>query len=338
VSSRILFIGSLNDNSNSYLRYRALCQLSLDVFGLDIDKFIYNSITKKVDHHFNFGIGTLKLNWKVAQYDFTKCDLVLIDNRPFLFSIIYLKMKLKNPNLKIAILLTDDPGGSYKSGWRLLKSTAMHIDRHFVQRSVNIQELYSWGANSVNICYRSFDPLLHRKKVEISKTEIFDIGFIGTYESSRAESIKFLIDNGIKVQIIGDGWENSIFFDQLKQFYMGPSVYGEEYVDYINSMKIALHFLRKGNRDEQDSRTFEIPACGTPMIAEYSDVHGRLFREDLEVLFFKNNEELLEKVRFFIERPEVAAEFAIRAQHRCIVDGYDHKSRLKYVLTTLEVV
>lgn len=300
-----------------------------------METYIYNSITKRFDHHFNFGLGTLKLNAATKAIDFSKFELLLIDNRPFLFKSTLKFIRKKYPQLKIALVLTDDPNGQYKSGWRLLKKTASLVDIHFVQRQQNVQELRSWGAKKVEMCYRSYDPTFHRKKPTIKKNRNYDAGFIGSYEEQREASIKFLIDNGIKVQVIGDGWDTGKYFDTIKPYYCGPSVYGELYVDCINSMQIALHFLRVGNRDEQDSRTFEIPACGTPMIAEYSSVHASLFDED-EVLFFRNNEELLQKVHYFMENPLVAAEYAEKASKRCIESGYDHKNTLTAVLNKIE--
>jgi spore maturation protein CgeB len=267
--------------------------------------------------------------------DLKKIDIVLVDNRPFIFKSTLRKIKKINPEIKIVSVLTDDPNGRYKSGWRLLKKTAPYYDLHFVQRKVNIKELHKWGAQKVEICYRSFEPAFHRKKEEVAKNKNFDAGFIGSYEEFREESIKYLIENNIKVQVIGDGWDKGKHFDIIKPFYGGPSVYGEKYIDIINSMKIALHFLRNANRDEQDSRTFEIPACGTPMIAEYSSVHGSLFNEN-EVLFFRNNEELLQKVLYFMANPQIAAEYAEAAARRCALSGYDHKNTIAAVLKKIE--
>ncbi len=331
----LFYIGSLSKISNSYRRFQTFKQLVSNVDGLDIESYIYNSITKRFDHHFNFGLGTLKLNSATKAIDFSKFDLLLIDNRPFLFKSTLKFIRKKYPHLRIALVLTDDPNGKYKSGWRLLKKTASLIDIHFVQRQQNVQELLSWSANKVEMCYRSYDPTFHRKKPTIKKNSNYDVGFIGSYEEQREESIAFLIANGIIVQVIGDGWDKGKCFDVIKPFYSGPSVYGELYVDCINSMPIALHFIRVANRDEQDSRTFEIPACGTPMIAEYTSVHASLFNDD-EVLFFRNNEQLLQKVRYFMENPHIAAEYAEKAAKRCIDSGYDHKNTLAAVLKKIE--
>ncbi len=331
----ILYIGSLNERSNSYRRFKTYEQIVRKTIGFDIDPFIYRSPTIKLDHHLNVGFGTFRLNRELKKIDFTLIDLIIVDNRPFIFNSTLNWIKNNNPAIKIALVLTDDPNGKYKTGWRLLRSTAGKYDVHFVQRSQNIEDLSYWGANRVEMCFRSYDPSLHRRKAEIEKIEKFDVGFIGSYEEKREESIKFLIDHGISVQIIGNGWDKGKYFDQLKSFYQGPSVYGEKYVDHINSMKIALHFLRVANRDEQDSRTFEIPACGTPMIAEISKTHEELFKNEEEVLYFSNNYELLERVKYLIKNPLIAKQLAENALERCSVSGYDHKSTLMKLLSKI---
>lgn len=331
----ILYIGSLNESSNSYRRFKTYEQIVKKTIGFDIDPFIYRSPTVKLDHHLNFGFGTFRLNRELKKIDFTSFDLIIVDNRPFLFNSTLNWIKNENPYIKIALVLTDDPNGKYKTGWRLLRSTANKYDVHFVQRFQNVEELLSRGANKVEICYRSYDPILHRRKEEIMKSENYDVGFIGSYEQQREESIKYLIEHGIRVQIIGDGWDKGHYFNVLKDFYEGPSVYGENYVDYINSMKIALHFLRVGNRDEQDSRTFEIPACGTPMIAQISKIHEELFENGTEVFYFSNNQELLEKVQFLTKNPKKAQEIGEAALRRCLVSGYDHKSTIVRLLSKI---
>ena len=57
-----------------------------------------------------------------------------------------------------------------------------------------------------------------------------------SYEEQREESIKFLIENGINVNVTGDGWDKGKYFEIIKDYYAGPSVYGEAYVDKINAM------------------------------------------------------------------------------------------------------
>lgn len=100
----------------------------------------------------------------------------------------------------------------------------------------------------------------------------------------------------------------------------------------MNCMLMEVAEWRIANRDEQDSRTFEIPACGTPVISEFSKVHSSLFQEDTEMLFFKNKNELLQKVNFLLNRPDFASKMAETALLRSSISGYDHESRIRILL------
>jgi spore maturation protein CgeB len=328
---KLFYIGHLDERSNSFKRFKTYESI-VDVVGqLDIDQVIYNSTTSKFDHYFNFGFGTLRLNWILNNLEINQLDILLVDNRPFIFKSTLRKLKRRFPNLKVISVLTDDPFGLFNKGWRLLISTVKHYDIHFVQRTLNINELYNLGSPRVEICYRSFDPGFHRK-LPVLRNLHFHAEFIGSYEKERCDSILFLIENGIKVGVTGDGWELSELFVRFPEFYLGPAVFGIAYVEKINSINIALHFLRHANRDEQDSRTFELPACGVAVISEYSDLHASLFLENKEMLFFRNNVELLEKVRFLVGRPDLVPTIGLAGQERCHSSGYDHKSRVISIL------
>lgn len=330
---RLFYIGQLKKTSNSYKRFEVLRRITSVVGFLDTDKYIYNSITRPLDYHFNIGLGVLVLNIKLMLINVNEFNLLLIDNRSYIMGTTVRFLKKRNANLIVIFLLTDDPFGKYRRGWRLFKSTLYLSNAVFVQRKPNISELSSLGARNVQICYRSYDLDFHRRKINIKKNEAFDVQFIGSYEEEREESICYLISHGIKVGVRGDGWTSGVYFDVIRPYYLGPSVYGEDYIDCINSMKVALHFLRKGNRDEQDSRTFEIPACGVPMIAEYSAIHAELFTEDTEVLFFRSNLELLQKVLYGMENPEMLQKISEKAHLRCMESGYDHESTLRRMLS-----
>ena len=141
-----------------------------------------------------------------------------------------------------------------------------------------------------------------------------------------------LIKNNIPVSVSGDGWPKGKHWSIVQPFYKGPSIYGEAYIHTINGMDVALHFLRHGNRDEQDSRTFEIPACKVFMIAERSELHTRLFKEDEEAVFFSSKEELLQKVKHYLDAKESRDRIALNGYKRSFESGYTHEERMKMVV------
>jgi spore maturation protein CgeB len=71
------------------------------------------------------------------------------------------------------------------------------------------------------------------------------------------------------------------------------------------------------------------------MIAEGSDVHKILFREDEEAVFFESKEELLAKVKLYLNDKKRRMEIAEKGYKRCYSSGYDHQSRLKEVVSTV---
>ena len=141
----------------------------------------------------------------------------------------------------------------------------------------------------------------------------------------------YLASNAIPVKIRGPFWEQASRNHPEIQIYPGELV-GNEYTKTICATKINLCFLRKVNRDLQTTRSVEIPACGSFMLAERSEEHSALFEEDKEAAFFSSNEELLEKVRFYLEHDEQRDKIALAGRRRCIKSGYSNHERLESMI------
>jgi spore maturation protein CgeB len=333
----ILYIGSLDEQSNSFMRFKTLKRMGYHVVGVDIDKFIYGSVWKSFHYHLTFGPGIKKLQSTVkSEFQKYKPDLVWVDNKTYLYKSTLVEFRQFNSNVKLINVLTDDPFGKYFYSWLSMRKTIKLYDLHFVQRGCNVPELMKHGANQVEMCYRSFDPNFHRK---LQKQD-FDfekyhtqVGFIGSFEEERADGIAYLIDHGIELKIIGDGWENSKHWHKIKPFYKGRALYGDEYIKTINGMEVALHFLRKANRDQQDSRTFEIPACGTFMLAERTNVHLEFFDEGVDAEFFGSKTELLQKLKYYLANPKERESIAASGYHKLNANRHNHQSRLEDILS-----
>jgi hypothetical protein len=335
----VLYIGSLAAWSNSNRRYKALKNICNDTDVINTDPYLLPKLISGFQTHLNIGPGVFLLNRVVRKKaGEKKYDIIWVDNKPFLSKKTLLYINARQPFARIISLLTDDPFGRFTKSWPLLKRTAPFYSIFFVQREVNINELKNIGAQNVELCYRSFDPA-YNKPMDLNSADLkkyhTPVGFVGTYETERASYISFLIENGVPVSVTGNDWPEKEYWEIIKPFYQGPSVYGEEYIKTVNGMDIALHFLRHGNRDEQDSRTFEIPACRVFMLAERSDLHSRLFIENEEAVFFSTKEELLKKVKVYQSAKEERKRIAKNGYEKCFSAGYDHESRIKKVLETV---
>ena len=64
------------------------------------------------------------------------------------------------------------------------------------------------------------------------------------WEQERCESILFLVDNGLRVTVFGDGeWNN--YKNYSPNLTIAPSVYSDDYPKALSAFKISLCFLRK---------------------------------------------------------------------------------------------
>ena len=210
----------------------------------------------------------------------------------------------------------------------------------FTTKALNVgeHELPALGARRVVAVDKSYDPHMHFPiKVSASDAKRYgaDVGFIGTYEDSRARSLSYLARNGITVRVWGNGWEK--WRNRLPRLIIeNRAIVNTEndlaYTKSLCSTRINLGFLRELNRDTQTDRTMEIPACGAFMIAQRSDDHSRLFEEGQETVLFRTDDELLEKVRYYLEHEGERAAIAKAGRLRCLASGYSETERMSLMI------
>lgn len=335
---KILYIGSLNHGQTSLERMKAMEDLGYNVVSINVMRpvsIIQRAVAKilrSIDIYPDFIGLNRDIRTTIESQSF---DLVWVDKgiqiKPSLLRFI----KNLQPNCHLAHLNPDDPFGKFRSGWGLFLQGLQIYDTHFVARTPNIEEYLVHGGRNVHVYDRSFSLTLHRPiRLSEADKELYgtQVGFIGSFAPEREAAIAFLIRNGIPVSVYGDGWQNRSHWNDIRPYFRGNARLGDEYVKTINGMNIALHFLRRENRDEQDSRTFEIPACGVCMIAERSPKHEELFKENIEAVFFDTHEELLSKVVYYLAHPIESQSIGSAARKRSISSGYDHHSRMKNLL------
>jgi len=116
----------------------------------------------------------------------------------------------------------------------------------------------------------------------------------------------------------------------------GRAVWGEDYTAALSAFDINLCFLRKENRDLQTTRSLEIPACGGFMLAERTEEHLQLFREDVEAVYFSSREELIDKSVYYSRKPAERMKIASAGLHRCRSSGYSYTDRLSIILNVIK--
>jgi len=261
-------------------------------------------------------------------------DVVWVDKGNMIHAQALRRLRVTVPRVKLLHFNPDDPFGNFGiGGWRPFLGAIPEYDIHFVPRRQNIAEYQRLGARKVVhvVPAWGFAPEHHRPvalDADSRRRYGADIGFVGSFEVERARDMLALAEAGLNLRIVGP-WPDDYLAGNIS--HTPQAAMDGEYAKAICSFKIALGFLRKKNRDQHTSRSVEIPACGTFMLAERSDEHLELFAEGREAEFFSSPEELVDKARYYLEHDAERERIAAAGRARCLASGYnnrDHMSRM----------
>lgn len=347
-SLRVLYVGWLDAGTTSRSRFDALQRLGHSVTGIDLTSsrmsrvhhFMYRVSCKLFRMGFNF-FGPKDVGGKnaamVKALGEGKWDVIWIDKGMIIEAATLTEARHLQPECRIVGYSPDDMYARHNQSRPFLQSLPLY-DVFFTTKSFGVSELKRMGARNVCFVQNAYDSSLHRP-IALSSSDRRDlgapVGFIGAAEDSRGRSVAFLADNGVGVKVWGNLWREYRDKTNGKYDVGGPSQYSEDYVRIICAFDINLAFLRKINRDLQTTRSVEIPACGAFMLAERTDEHETLFEEGKEAEYFDSDEELLDKVRYYLSHEDERKRIAAAGRDRCIRSGYSNEARLTKMLETV---
>jgi len=131
------------------------------------------------------------------------------------------------------------------------------------------------------------------------------------------------------VEIVGNRWREHAVREPLSRCRMPGARIGVAYAEAIQTARIniAVHTgpTASGWEDLVSTRTFEIPACKGFMLHIDNDEVRGFFKVGEEIDVFSTPEELADKIRFYLARPELRSQMIERAYARC-VPAYGYKS------------
>lgn len=195
------------------------------------------------------------------------------------------------------------------------------------------EEMPALGANKVMFVDNAFDPEIHRPwKVddEMRANLGGDIGFVGTFETTRAGSLRRLAEHGFDIRVWGNGWEKLTNPPPSLKLERRP-VYDDDYAKAVSASKINLCFLRQENRDLQTCRSVEIPAIGGFMLHERNDEITGLLSENQAAAYFGNDEELCESCARWLKDDDERQKVRMNGHKYILNHGFRHDDRIAHI-------
>ncbi len=189
-----------------------------------------------------------------------------------------------------------------------------------------------------------------------------DVGFLGGWEPRRERMLRAIAGTGANLKFRGGYWDflrdgkwtlrRRIILSQLAagervlihrddvlgSRWQGDEVYGDDYARALSAARIGLGFLRNVCPDQHTTRSFEIPACGSMLLADRTAEHQEFFAEGQEAEFFASQEELIAKVDFYYRNESARKRIAEGGYKRCVDGQYAYVHRLRAVLEDLDRV
>ena len=331
---KIAYGGDVSEGSTSLHRFNALRRLGHDVVATRIHlatrpRTLVNAVRRRLPFNPEIAIVNQALKTDVETQ---RPDLVWIDKGVNIEpeTIRYIR------NFAGAVLHynPDDPFGLNRKNWGRFTRGLKEYDIHVITRDQNFEEYRRAGAKYVTRFMWGYEPTVHHPYPLTDELRVkfgAPVGFIGTYERQRSETLLAIAASGIPVRVWGNDWDRfKKTHSNLRIEHSGPT--DEAYAQAICSIDINLGFLRKNNRDQSTQRSVEIPACGSMLLGERTVEHRSLFDEGREAEFFETDQECVQKLRYYLDHPAERKQLADSGRMRCLNSGYSNDERLKKVL------
>ena len=235
--------------------------------------------------------------------------------------------------------VVDDPFGPRdKKRFSLFRKSIRHFDLMAVVRRQNVEEAYALGVPKVVLVLRSADEIAHAP-LDLPPEEkarwASEVAFIGTWMPERGPFMSRLVQLGVPLTLYGDRWQKAPEWRVIKEIWCGPGLVGPDYVKSIQSAKICLGLISKGNRDLHTQRSAEVPYIGSVLCAERTEEHLYMYQENEEAVFWSTPEECAEICFALLADEKRRQRIAEAGRRRCMNSGYLNELFMRGILDAL---
>lgn len=207
---------------------------------------------------------------------------------------------------------------SYRWSYQLIRRTLPLFDLYLTSNRRDYEQLLPRRPGRTALTFLGYD----KTRFQPGDQERQGIVFVGHHELRSEYYLRALVAGGLPIRVYGAGWSRCRSSPGWAGVVQSDSVSDQEYVRLIQGAKIGLGLVSEINRNETSGRCFEIPACGTFLLAPRTPALQTLYREGHEAEFFDSPSELVSKARHFLENDQERESLARRGRDRCLSSDY----------------
>ena len=326
----ILVVGLFMDDSFGTHIYETLIEMGHKTksFSVSPNTYIYKNkfdfFIKKIIRRIHNSLSDFEfyrlIYFKHLYKNIDTFDLIIVTH-DFLHPIEIDKIKKINKTIKIILWFPDAISMIGKQYFLVAKYDKLFFKDKFIVDKIN--KFTSIEAFYLPEC---FNP--NNIQNEYCSIQDIDISIIGNFHTWRVASLEIL--KSFNIHFFGVKpplWLNNSCMSKIPNNY---PVYNKIKSNIILRSKINLNNLHLAEINGANARLFEICGSGGFQICSYSDIISELYIENHEIVLYKNQHELQEKIKYYLDNPSERNRIASNAKRRSIQDHtYRHR------LTTL---
>ena len=246
---------------------------------------------------------------------------------------------LNQIDIPTAVWLTEDPYYMNKTA-----SIISYFDFIFTIESQVIEKYKQLGYQHVYHLPLGTDPETF-KSTSFNQRYESDMCLIGYPYYNRVKYINFLLQHTTcKVQVIGSHWKRHLN-DHTNLIIKNNWINPYQVNKYFNGAKIVLNIHRPFDEEHNqnnypiiaqsiNNRTFDIASSGSFQMIDHRLDLPHYFDEGKEIISFKNEQELLDKVDYYLKHEDERTTIAERSKEKAI----HHHTFSNRIETMMEII
>jgi spore maturation protein CgeB len=332
----IYYIGQLSEGGTCLARMQTLQNFGHEITSFDVTPWTSggNRLLRSMAHRSNFGPNVWGLNQALVNHSHSvgSVDLVWVDKGRWIYP--QTLDTLRKETQGRLLHYTPDPQIFFHKS-RYFQRGIPRYDLMATTKPFECDSYRSLGVKDLLFVLQGYDRRFAEYEPESQDHYAWasDVCFVGHYERHYAERLKAASQATDRLRVWGNKWPAYAKRRAwARKHISGSGAWGDDYLRALSHAKIALGLLSKWIPETTTTRTFEIPALGTFMLAERTEDHLSLFEEGKEAEFFGDDEEMKDKIRFYLANDPARKKIAAAGRERCLKSGYSSVEQLKGIL------
>jgi spore maturation protein CgeB len=323
---RVVYAGTNSGTCRS--RFNALKLLAPEAVFFDIDPYYHSSsrLYAFFERMFFYGPQRIRLNLDFLAFC-RKIDpqIVWIDKSVWVWSSVL--KSLSNDGRYLVHYNTDALYPKKKMlSWslHLMRKTLPLYDFNATSNEDDYHRELKNGL-SVHLTHLAYDETrFNNDALSILDRNSWDtpVIFIGHHEPRTEKIFTAVLEANLPLKIYGHNWSGSVLAQRYPDSFPKINLSDNDYVKALKGAWIAICCVSEWNYNQTAARSYEIPATGTFLIAYRTAGHQQSYIEGEEAEFFSTPDELVEKIRFYLENKVNRCAIAKAGWLRCTRDRY----------------